>query len=133
MKIGFYPMAADILHIGHILAIEEAKKQCDYLIIGLNCMPDGKTPIQSIYERFMQLRAIKWVDEIIPYQGKADLENVASSLNYNIRFLGEDYIDRDWDGKQQELLLGKKYIFLSRKHSYSSTDLKNRLINQVKK
>ena len=52
-------MAADILHVGHLLAIEEAKSNCDYLIVGLNCTPDGKSPIQSIYERFMQLRAVK--------------------------------------------------------------------------
>lgn len=57
--IGFYPMAADVLHAGHVIAIEEAASQCDYLIIGLNCTPDGKNPIQSIYERYMQLRAVK--------------------------------------------------------------------------
>ena len=52
-------MAADILHVGHLLAIEEAKRNCDYLIVGLNCIPDGKNPVQSIYERYMQLRAVK--------------------------------------------------------------------------
>ena len=59
MIVGFYPMAADILHVGHLLAIEEAKRNCDYLIVGLNCIPDGKNPVQSIYERYMQLRAVK--------------------------------------------------------------------------
>ena len=54
MKIGFYPMVADILHAGHVIALEEAKKHCDYLIVGLNCVPSYKTPVQSIYERFMQ-------------------------------------------------------------------------------
>ena len=129
MIIGFYPMVADILHTGHILAIEEAKANCDYLIIGLNCTPDHKTPIQSVYERFMQLRAIKWVDEIIPYQGKADLELIAESLNYDIRFLGQDYIGKDWDGKNIEEKLNKQIYFLNRKHSFSSTELKKRLLN----
>ena len=87
-------MAADILHAGHMLAIEEAKQNCDYLIVALNCVPDGKLPVQSIYERFMQLRAVKWIDEIIPYQGKKDLELIASTLDYNIRFVGEDYIGK---------------------------------------
>jgi glycerol-3-phosphate cytidylyltransferase len=53
MKIGFYPVVGDLLHTGHILAIEEAKNNCDYLIVGLNCAPENKNPIQSIYERFM--------------------------------------------------------------------------------
>ena len=128
--IGFYPMAADILHAGHIVALEEAKGHCDYLIVGLNCIPDGKNPIQSIYERFMQLRAVKWIDEIIPYQGRKDLEILAASLNYDIRFVGEDYYNKDWDGKDIEQKLNKKFYYLSRKHNLSSTELKNRIRNQ---
>jgi glycerol-3-phosphate cytidylyltransferase len=68
--IGFYPVVGDLLHAGHILALEEAKENCDYLIVGLNCSPDGKNPVQSIYERFIQLRAVKYIDEIIPYGGR---------------------------------------------------------------
>lgn len=129
MKIGLYPMAADILHTGHMLAIEEAKQHCDYLIVCLNCTPDGKTPIQSIYERYIQLRAVKWIDEILPYQGKKDLELIASSFNYDIRFLGSDYVNKDWDGKAIEQKLNKEIYFLKRYHNFSSTELKQRLKN----
>ena len=123
-------MAADILHTGHILAIEEAKNNCDYLIIALNCTPDSKTPIQSIYERFIQLRAVKFIDEIIPYQGRADLEVIAKSFNYQVRFIGgEDYLGKDWDGKDIELQLQKEFYYLKRKHDFSSTNLKQRLKN----
>ena len=128
-RIGFYPMVGDLLHTGHVLAIEEAKNNCDYLIIGLNCAPDGKNPVQSIYERFIQLRAIKYIDEIVPYQGRKDLELLAASLNYNIRFLGEDYRNKDWDGKAIENKLGKIPYYLSRQHSFSSTELKERIRN----
>ena len=121
-------MAADILHAGHMIALEEAKKNCDYLIVGLNCKPDGKTPIQSVYERFMQLRAVKFIDEIIPYEGKSDLELLASSLDYDIRFVGEDYLNKEWDGKQIEKNLSKEVYFLRRKHSMSSSNLKERLL-----
>lgn len=125
--IGFYPLVADILHTGHILAMEEAKKNCDYLIVGLNCKPENKNPIQSVYERFMQLRGVKFIDEIIPYNGKKDLELISESLNYDIRFLGEDYINKTWDGKEIEEKLNKQFYFLSRKHNLSSTNLKNRI------
>lgn len=127
MKIGFYPMVGDLLHAGHILAIQEAKRQCDYLIIGLNCNPEGKEPIQSIYERYIQLKALADVDEIIPYNGKKDLELLTLSLNYNIRFLGEDYRGKVWDGQKNEIKLGKKIIYLSRKHYLSSSELKERI------
>lgn len=130
MIIGFYPMVADLLHTGHVIALEEAKANCDYLIVGLNCSPDHKEPIQSVFERFMQLRAVKWIDEIIPYQGKQDLELLAASLNYDIRFLGQDYIGKNWDGKLVEEKLGKKFYFLTRQHSFSSTSLKQRINNR---
>ena len=126
-KIGFYPMVGDLLHAGHILALEEAKNNCDYLIVGLNCLPDGKHPVQSIYERFIQLRAVSYIDEIIPYGGKKDLESLAASLNYHIRFLGEDYKDKTWDGKEIEIQLNKTPYFLKRQHHFSSTELKSRI------
>ena len=133
MKIGFYPVVGDLLHAGHIIAIEEAKENCDYLIVGLNCAPDNKSPIQSIYERFMQLRAIKFIDEIIPYQGRKDLELLASSLNYSIRFLGDDYRDKDWDGKEVETRLNKTPYYLHRQHCLSSTELKDRIYESKSK
>lgn len=130
MTIGFYPLVGDILHAGHVIAIEEAKANCDYLIVGLNCTPDGKQPVQSVYERFMQLRAVKFIDEIIPYAGKADLELLASSLQYQIRFLGEDYLEKDWDGKQIETELEKRPYFLKRRHPMSSTALKDKILEK---
>ena len=125
--IGFFPMVGDVLHTGHIIALQEAKDNCDVLIVGLNCNPDGKNPVQSIYERYVQLQAVKYVDQVIPYNGRFDLELLAASLKYDIRFLGEDYINKDWDGKEVEKQLNKKPYFLQRKHDLSSTNLKKRI------
>lgn len=127
MRVGLYPICGDVLHAGHMLAIEEAKQNCDYLVVALNCTPDGKTPVQSIYERFMQLRAVKWIDEIIPYQGAKDLELLALSFKYDIRFLGADYKNKEWDAKEIEEELGIKPYFLHRVHGLSSTELKQRI------
>lgn len=131
LTIGLFPMCADILHAGHILALEEAKRRCDYLIVALNTHPDGKSPVQSVFERYVQLSAVKCVDQIIPYQGREDLELLASSANYNIRFLGSDYINKTWDGKSQEQMRGIKPFFISRAHNMSSTNLKTRLTQQT--
>lgn len=123
-------MCADILHAGHILALQEAKEHCDYLIVALNTNPDGKTPVQSVFERYVQLSAVKYIDQIIPYQGRADLELLARSLNYNIRFVGSDYINKDWDGKAQEQVREIEPFFIDRRHGMSSTSLKERLIQK---
>ena len=86
--------------------------------------------IVMAYERFMQLRAVKFIDEIIPYAGKSDLELLTSSLQYQIRFLGEDYLEKDWDGKQIETELEKRPYFLKRRHPMSSTALKDKILEK---
>lgn len=129
---GLFPMCADILHTGHILAIAEAKEHCDYLIVALNTHPDGKSPVQSVFERFAQLSALGCVDKVIPYQGRKDMELIASVLPYQIRFLGEDYMGKDWDGKEQERERGIEWYFISRKHGLSSTELKQRIKRSMK-
>ena len=131
MKIGLFPMVADVLHAGHVIAIEEAKAHCDYLIIALHCNPDYKHPVQTVYERYMQLRAVKWVDEIIPYSNKADVENLLRSLNYDIYFLGEDYRGKSFECCEILEKLNKEVYYLSRKHQMSSSNLKYNIADKL--
>lgn len=125
MKIGFFPMVADILHSGHVLSLEEAKKHCDFLIVGLHCKPNYKEPQQSIYERYMQLRAIKWIDEVIPYENIDKDHDIFVSLDYDVYFLGEDHKNDNWELKDKIELLDKEIVYLKRKHNYSSSRIKN--------
>ena len=120
-------MVADVLHTGHVLAIEEAKSRCDKLIVALHCYPPDKSPVQSVYERYMQLRAVKWIDEIIPYEDPNDLDELLKSLEYDVYFLGEDYIGRRWDGAAVLKVYGKEVEYLKRQHKYSSSELKERI------
>lgn len=137
--VGVFPMAADLLHSGHISALEEAKNHCDYLIVGLNCCPTKGNPtkhptIQSVFERFNQLKAVKYVDEIVPYEDESDLLVFLGSTNYQIRFVGDDYKDRSWTGKLVEDERGIKPHFLSRQyHGLSSTELKARVVMEDNK
>lgn len=124
MKIGFFPMVADILHCGHMLALEEAKKNCDYLIVGLHCLPTYKNTQQSIYERFIQLRAVKWVDEVVPYENPKRDRDIFCSLDYDIYFLGDDHRKDYWEMKEEIEKSKKEIFYLSRKHNYSSTRVK---------
>lgn len=125
-------MVADILHPGHMIAIEEAKSKCDYLIVALHCCPVYKNPVQTIFERYMDLRAVKWIDEIIPYQNVEDAKNMLLSLNYDIYFLGEDYRNKDWECSDIVKSQNKEIIFLRRQHIFSSTYVKDKVINHGK-
>ena len=78
MRIGFTCGCFDLLHAGHIVMLREAKKNCDYLIVGLQTDPsidrqDKNKPVQSVFERYIQLRAVKYIDEIIPYDTEQSL------------------------------------------------------------
>ena len=126
-RIGIYPMVADVIHAGHILAIQEAKANCDYLIVALHCCPTYKSPIQSIYERYIQLKNIKGVDEVIPYENKADCADMLVSMPFDVYFLGSDYKDRDFENKDLLVSMNKEIFYLSRSHKYSSSYLKERI------
>jgi glycerol-3-phosphate cytidylyltransferase len=133
MKNGFTCSAFDFLHPGHITMLAECKKNCDWLIVGLHTDPtiDRPTtkqkPVQSVFERYLMLRHCKYVDEIIPYETEKDLCNMLSILDIHVRFLGEEY--RNIEATGQQICKGRdiSIIYLPRKHTYSSTDLRNRI------
>jgi len=93
--IGFTCSTFDLLHAGHILMLAESKSVCDYLIVGLQIdpsidRPDSKNkPIQSVVERYVQLSAVKFVDQIIVYQTEKDLEDMLMFLPISIRMIVE--------------------------------------------
>jgi len=122
--IGFTCGAFDLLHAGHIVMLEEAKSNCDYLIVGLQTDPtidrnEKNKPIQSVYERYVQLNAVKYVDEIIPYDTEQSLLDLLQSQKIDIRFVGEEYRESKLTGR--DLI---KLHYTSRRHSFSSTNLR---------
>jgi len=122
----------DLLHAGHILMLEEARQNCDYLIVGLQTdptidRPETKNkPVQSIVERQIQLSAVKYVDEIIVYQTEKDLMDIVKIYPINVRFVGQEYIGKDFTGKEYCLDNEIDIIYNSRKHNFSTTELRGR-------
>jgi len=132
MKIGFTCSTFDLLHAGHVSMLQEAKTQCDYLIVGLQNDPtlDRATknkPIQSIVERQMQLRGNKYVDEIWVYNTEKDLEDLLLTLPLDVRILGVEYEGKEFTGRE---ICHKRNIdlyFNGRDHSFSSSSLRKRV------
>jgi glycerol-3-phosphate cytidylyltransferase len=129
MEIGFTAGAFDLLHAGHVLMLQEAAEACDYLVVGLHTdptidRPDAKNkPIQSVYERYVQLKALSVVDEIIPYDTEEDLLTLLSTAKIDIRIIGEDYVDKDFTGKGLPIPV----YYNRRKHSLSTSELRKRV------
>jgi len=136
MRIGFTASAFDLLHAGHVLMLEEAKKHCDYLIVGLQADPSldrpaKNTPVQTVVERYLQLRACKYVDEIVPYATEQDLEDILSGMHIDIRILGVEYRDKDYTGRDICKKRDIEIIFNERDHRYSSSGLRKRVVDSV--
>tara|TARA_B100001057_G_C22824100_1_gene940636 strand:- start:25 stop:432 length:408 start_codon:yes stop_codon:yes gene_type:complete len=132
MKIGFTCSTFDLLHAGHIQMLRDAKEQCDYLICGLQVDPsldrkDKNSPVQTIVERYTQLNAVRYVDEIIPYQTEKDLEDILNMLHIDVRILGEEYKNKTFTGRAICAKRGIELFFNKREHRFSSSDLRNRV------
>ena len=128
MKKGITASTFDLLHAGHILMLKEAKSVCDYLIVALQVdptidRPEKNKPIQSYYERWVQVSAVKYVDEIIPYATEEELRTILQNYDIDIRILGDEYARKPFTGSDLKM----EYHFNKRTHGYSSTELRKRI------
>mgnify|MGYP000084320466 CR=1 FL=1 len=127
-RVGITASCFDLLHAGHVLMLQEAKQQCDRLTVALQFdptvdRPEKNKPIQSIFERWVQLEGCKYVDNIIPYTTEHDLLNILKSYPWDVRFVGDEYYNKDFTGSD----LFIETIYNSRAHDFSSTDLRERI------
>lgn len=132
-KIGFTCSCFDLFHAGHIMMLKEAKSICDHLIVGLQTdptidRPEKNKPIQSIFERYAQLEACKF-DEIVVYATEKELMDILHSYPINIRIVGDEYKDKEFTGKELSHI---EMYYNSRKHSFSTTELRMRVIEKYK-
>jgi glycerol-3-phosphate cytidylyltransferase len=112
--------------------LAECKQICDYLIVGLQTDPTidrpevKNRPVQSIVERYVQLSAVKFVDEIIVYDTEKDLEDMLMFLPITMRICGEEYKEKHLTGRDICDNRGIKTYYNSRTHRFSSSELRQR-------
>jgi glycerol-3-phosphate cytidylyltransferase len=134
MKIGFTCSTFDLFHAGHIMMLKEAKSQCDHLIVGLQTDPtidrpkEKNKPIQSVFERYEQLKACKYIDEILVYETEDDLINILLSYPINVRILGQEYEHKDFTGRYECTARNIDFHFNKREHNFSTTELRQRVV-----
>jgi len=134
-RVGIVASCFDLFHTGHILMLMEAKGKCDRLVVALQSdptidRPEKNKPVQAMFERYVQLEACKYVDQIIPYDTEADLLNLLSGYDWDVRFLGDDYYNRiNYTGYGLDIPIH----YCSRRHDYSSSGLRERIVKSEKK
>ncbi len=128
-RIGFTCSSFDLFHAGHVFMLEEAKKQCDFLIVGLQTdptldRPEKNKPVQGVFERWAQLKACKFVDQIVPYATERELLDVLQSFPIHVRILGKEYENKPFTGDYLQM----EYYFNERNHSFSTSELRQRVV-----
>ena len=140
MKKGITFSSFDLIHPGHIIMLEDCKRVCDYLIVGVQSDPtidrknldtfyskiSGKEknkPIQTLEERLIMIKTIKFVDEVFTYDTENDLYNWLKNNKWGIRILGSDWEGKNFTGHD---IPGEIY-FHKRDHNWSTTSLRKRV------
>ncbi len=131
MRVGFTCGAFDLLHAGHVLMLEEARRACDYLIVGVQSDPsidreEKNSPIQSHEERIIQVRGIKHVDEVVTYDTERDLIKLLQNIGPDVRILGADHKGKKFTGWELPIAV----FFNSRDHGYSTSELRKRIYEE---
>ena len=127
--VGFTCSSFDLLHTGHIMMLKECRDNCDKLVVGLQTdptidRPNKNKPIQSFFERYIQIEAVKYVDLVCPYETEEDLLKLICHVNPDVRFIGEDWKGKEFTGYD----LGIK-VFYNRRYGYSTTALRREVFN----
>jgi glycerol-3-phosphate cytidylyltransferase len=132
MKIGITFSTFDLLHAGHVKMLEEAKRQCDYLIVGLQLDPsldrtEKNSPSQSIIERYIQLQGNKHVNEIVPYVSDIHSLFILRSFKLDVRIIGDEYKEKNYTGRTYCEEKGIELYYNARDHRFSSSGLRKQV------
>lgn len=127
--IGYTTGVYDMFHIGHLNIIQRAKEQCDYLIVGVSTdelvqKEKNKTPVIPYAERTAIVKAICFVDMVVPQENKNKLE-AWERYHFDKMFVGSDWKGTpQWQRFEEQFQpLGVEIVYLDHTDGISSTQL----------
>tara|TARA_A100001515_G_C4484991_1_gene181330 strand:- start:136 stop:552 length:417 start_codon:yes stop_codon:yes gene_type:complete len=132
-KFGFIAGNFDVIHPGYVKMFKDAKNVCDWLIVALHDDPslerkEKLKPVLSVGERTEILKTLEPIDEVIPYQTESDLYELLQRVSPDIRILGDDYVDKDYTGKDLDIPV----YFHKRCRKWSATLFKKKIAESFK-
>ena len=138
-KIGYTQGTYDLFHIGHLNLLENAKAQCDKLIVGINTdelvmnYKNKKTVIPE-NERIRIVESIKVVDKVIK-TNSLDKKEAFKQVHFDVIFISDDWINSErWKNTEKEFeKLGIPVVYLPHTNGISTSKIKEKIINENKK
>ena len=131
MKKGVIAGNFDVMHPGYIKMFKECAENCDCLIVLLHSDPSIERPhklkpILSTKERREMLSELKSVCDVFEYNYAAQLYDLLQVGEFDIRFLGSDYINEPFTGDNLKIPIH----YLDRSHGWSTTKFKEKITRQ---
>lgn len=122
----------DVIHPGYVALFREAKSQCDLLYVLLHTDPsierlEKLRPILTVEERVDMLSCLEQIDHILPYTYETELYQLLENGDWNIRFMGDDYVNKAFTGDDLPIPI----YYLNRDHGWSTTKYKNLIANSL--
>ncbi len=137
-KIGYSSGVFDMFHVGHLNILQRAKEKCEYLIVGVSTDEvvisyKHKTPIIPFQDRMAIVKAIRYVDEVVP-QDTMDKMKMWNKVHFDVMFHGDEWKGTPLYNKYEEEFdrIGVKIEYLSHTEGISSTILRDKLNSQHK-
>ena len=128
--IGYTDGVYDLFHIGHLNLIKEAKKYCDYLIVGVHSDSivfeyKKRHTIISDEDRLNIISSIKYVDKAVLNTTRDKIE-LWKKHHFDIVFIGDDWKGTErWNNIEKELgLLGVKFVYIPYTKGISTTEIR---------
>ena len=123
----------DVMHPGYIEMFKEASANCDCLVVLLHTdpsieRPEKLKPILSVEERKAMLLSLIYVEDVVRYTYEEQLLDLLKMGEFDIRFLGDDYIDKPFTGDN----LKTPIHYLNRDHGWSTTKFKKLIAKSLK-
>lgn len=122
----------DVYHPGYVYMLKEAKGKCDCLVVLLHTDPSLERPhklkpILSSEERKEMLLSIRYVDDVVRYTYEEALYDLLKVGEFDIRFLGDDYINKPFTGDDLKIPIH----YLDRSHGWSTSKFKKLIADSL--
>lgn len=130
--IGYTAGVYDLFHVGHLNLLKNAKGMCDKLVVGVTVdelvQYKGKSAIISYKDRAEIVKAIKYVDAVVP-QADMDKLSMCKKLHASYLFVGDDwYGSEKWQKYEEEFKKeGITIIYFPYTKGVSSTKISEEL------
>lgn len=127
-KIGFTNGCFDILHVGHIKLFQHLKNKSDKVIIGIDSdkrikeLKGPTRPVNNAEDRKLILESLSFIDEVLIFDSKEELEMLVKIISPDLMVVGSDYKDKHVVGGQH----AKRLEFFDKIDGYSTTKILQR-------